>query len=496
MIKTESYQKGILLSTGLNILAKGIAFANTLIITYFFGTQVQTDLYYYILGVVALITSVINGIDLLVLIPEAMRLREQKSEFESQNFLNFFIWLYALIGFLFAMLAFTCPIFFFSIFSQFDIHALEQHKTILIIGALFIFFQLLNSLLSSILISYKFFTVPILAGLINSLFTIFFTLVFKSSVGIIGTMQGLLVGYIINLVLLLFLLIKQINWKILKIKVCKNGKIWSTIGFMQINMLPVWLRNSTTLFLLTGLGGGLLTKINLALQVVAILDVFIVSQIISAVGIKFNELIAVNDIDGLNQVFVKTAKVLFIICIPIVIIIFFYNIEVVDILFKRGDFTENDAKTLCFCLSFLIFMSPLTTINALGTRIITSLQKINRIIIPTICTHLLFLALAYFFIKKWGITGYLTSTIIGYLLIVVLMIVLFKYYFSNIQFFEIIRELITQLILNIIPAFGIWFLLSKIEMKPLLTLFIASTCQLLIALGSNFKFLKQNFNLN
>ena len=76
MLKTESYKKGVVISTLLNIVAKGITFLNTLIITFFFGAQFQTDIYFYIIAVVSLLCSMINGIDLLVLIPESMRIKE------------------------------------------------------------------------------------------------------------------------------------------------------------------------------------------------------------------------------------------------------------------------------------------------------------------------------------------------------------------------------------------------------------------------------------
>ena len=80
MIKTESYKKGVVISTFLNVFTKGIGFLNTLIIAFYFGANTGTDIYFYILAVAGLITSTINGIDYLVLVPQSMKIREQKSE--------------------------------------------------------------------------------------------------------------------------------------------------------------------------------------------------------------------------------------------------------------------------------------------------------------------------------------------------------------------------------------------------------------------------------
>ena len=39
MLKTESYKKGIIFSTGLNIIAKGLYFLNIVIIAFYFGKE-------------------------------------------------------------------------------------------------------------------------------------------------------------------------------------------------------------------------------------------------------------------------------------------------------------------------------------------------------------------------------------------------------------------------------------------------------------------------
>ena len=99
MLKTESYKKGVIYSTGLNIIAKGVQFLNTLTIAFFFGTSTNTDVYFFVISISILITTgMINGIDTIILIPYAMKLRELEGEISSRIFLNFFIFLYILIG--------------------------------------------------------------------------------------------------------------------------------------------------------------------------------------------------------------------------------------------------------------------------------------------------------------------------------------------------------------------------------------------------------------
>ena len=134
IFKTESYKKGLIFSTSLNIVAKAIAFLNTLIITFFFGANTTTDIYFYILSVALLITNTINGIDYFVLIPQAMKLREQKSEKASQEFVNFFIYAYLLIGLGMFLVGLFGPVYFYTFFSKFNTELLNSNKQLLYLG--------------------------------------------------------------------------------------------------------------------------------------------------------------------------------------------------------------------------------------------------------------------------------------------------------------------------------------------------------------------------
>ncbi|MGF2411894.1 MAG: hypothetical protein ACQUYJ_06185, partial [Ferruginibacter sp.] len=164
MIKSESYKKGVVISTFLNVFTKGIGFLNTLIIAFYFGANTGTDIYFYILAVAALITSTINGIDYLVLVPQSMKLRQQKSEQEAQTFINFFIYTYIAIGLLLALAGTAAPVFFYTLFSKYDVNLLNHNHSLLYLGSLIILFQLINNLLSAVLTSYKFFTASIISG--------------------------------------------------------------------------------------------------------------------------------------------------------------------------------------------------------------------------------------------------------------------------------------------------------------------------------------------
>jgi len=101
LIQSESYRKGTARSVLFNIISKGILFLLTIIIARFFGSNIKTDIYFFVFATMILFSGFINSIDMAVLIPESMRIREKESNDNAISFLNFFLLIYFLIGVVF-----------------------------------------------------------------------------------------------------------------------------------------------------------------------------------------------------------------------------------------------------------------------------------------------------------------------------------------------------------------------------------------------------------
>src|SRR6186713_549350 len=104
LIRSESYKKGTVLSVLFNIISKGILFLLTIIIARYFGSNIKTDIYFFVFATMVLFSGFINNIDTAVLIPESMRLRQQEGEEPAAAFLNFFLLIYFIIGIMFTVL--------------------------------------------------------------------------------------------------------------------------------------------------------------------------------------------------------------------------------------------------------------------------------------------------------------------------------------------------------------------------------------------------------
>jgi len=454
LIKSESYKRGIVTSTILNIFAKGIGFLNTLIIAFYFGANTGTDIYFYILSVAVLITSTINGIDYLVLIPQAMKLREQKSEEDSQRFINFFIYSYLCIGFLLAIAGILMPVFFYTLFSKYDTVLLQNNHTLLYLGSLIILFQLINNLLSAVLTSYKFFTASIISGLVNSIFSIFFTVFFHHRLGISGTMLGITLGYLINFLILLSILKYYQKWNFAAVKFMKDKFVWRNIGLMQVNILPVWIRSYFTLYFLTGMGVGVITSLNLAQMLSGLPEIFILTQVASVLGIKFSELAAKRDLINTNILLIQVMQTLFLIIIPIALVMAIANKEIIQLAFQRGSFQKNSITVTAFCFFYFALLLPSKIFDVLFTRLFTSFQLYGISTLFAVIAHTLITIVLCVLTINFQLTGYFMTLIIGYYLIMpATFLLIVKYKLAAIKIKLIIKETLVLLTIGVTVYF-------------------------------------------
>lgn len=457
-LKTESYKKGIIFSTALNILARGIGFLNSLIVAYYFGANGSTDIYFVIISVAMIITTTINSIDFLVLIPESIRLREQENEEASQKFINFFIFSYSIIGGLICLAVILSPTLFYSLFTNFDSDLLLQHKKILYVSGVIIFFQLISNLLNAVLASYKFFTVAILTGLINSLFAIILTVIFHEKLGIEGTIAGLCIGYFINFILLITVLKKYQQWKFSYIGLIHDKTLWTNILLMHLNILPLWIRNAVGLYLLSGLENGLITSINLGQQLSAIPEILIVSQFLSVAGIKFSELFSQKNLTELNVIFLKLCEWGVYITSFIGFGLFLFSSEIIYILYGSSSVGAAGMKNIEIAFCFFIFCLPAKFNAAICTNVLTASQNIRSTFLVTAITHSIVTLLMVFLIIYYGFTGYLIGINIHYYLFLLLFYPIFKKVLPSINYSRVFVLFALNALNNIAAYIAVYYL--------------------------------------
>ncbi len=495
IFKIESYQKGIAISSFFNIISKIILFINSIVITYYFGTQTKTDIYFYIMSsVIGLIVTLISNMNMTVFIPESMRLRVQVSESSSMNFLNFFLFIYICIAIIITIPFLINSIEFLNLISKFGLNTLNEHKKLINLFIPLFSLILIVNYLTDILTSYKYFTMPMFASIINNSFALFFIIIFHKIYDINSILIGLNLSYLINIIILIFLMKKKLKWVFKFKKISISKKLFNNIIFSQAGSIASFLGSFSPSYMLSNFGSGIITSLNIGQKLANAPSDFISSQFISISGIRFNELHSQRDFKRLNLVFTETAKFLIFILIPLSFIIFIYSDDIVKILFFRGKFDILSVKNTSLFLKYLVLILPLQALNSLAAKIYMAAQLMNYAFWYQIIANTLLIGFTWLFIKNWGILGYPIALLLQYILNIIVVYFFFKALVPYIQYNKVLLYLIFITLINLLISFFIYYF-TKILTVNVLNFIYGSLFYIVTLLVINIIF-KINYQIN
>ncbi len=457
MFKTESYTKGAIFSVLFNAAAKFVQFLNIFIIASLFGASAETDLYYFLFNFATIvIAGFISSIDAIVLMPEFIRLRDAVSAKKAMGFINKYLYIYMTIGLVIFLIGYLNPVNIFSLISNFEKSTLINGKTQLVLSLLLILLIICTNLLTSVLATYKYFTIPNVVAFINNIFSLFFLLVFYKKYGITSAMIGITFGYFINAFFLFFFFIKNVKWNFLWIDKSFDKRIVKFIGATQITALVVALRMYATQFLLSGFGSGILTAINWGNQIGSLGEVFINAQLYTVSGIKFSELYTKQQKDEAVKLFYNILSLLLSIGCIMFIILFTCNMQIADIVNLKGKFSKEVLLALSLSMVFLNVIPNVNIFTFLSSKILASFQFINyKVVRNSMVGQTLLLIILWLGVKFWGYWGYFISSIIGFSVIAFLYVLLVKHYFQTFSLRTLLKLNIGTLALTLLLIVGI-----------------------------------------
>ena len=215
----------MVLSVIFNIIAKGILFLLIIFIARLFGSNIKTDIYFFVYTTMILLSGFISAIDNSVLIPQSMHLREKHGNEAAISFLNFFFRIYILIGSLVVIITFFWGTKIFELVSKFAATDILLYKNYFLAGALYFFFMVLTNYINAILTSLKYFTIPMIISGINSCVVIAGIFFLHARFDVLSIFLGGIAAYSFNLVLLIGILKKKAGWNFFS-KTAPVAPVW------------------------------------------------------------------------------------------------------------------------------------------------------------------------------------------------------------------------------------------------------------------------------
>ncbi len=419
LIKTESYKRGMLLSVIFNIISKGILFLLTILIARFFGSNIKTDIYFFVYGSMVLFAGFINTIDTMVLIPESMRLREKQGNDIATGFLNFFFRLYFFIGIVFVALMFFFGTTIFGFISKFSETDILTYKNYFLLGSLYFLFMILTNYINTILTSLKFFTIPMIISGINSCIVIAGILLLHRQFDVLSVFWGGIAACSINLVLLLIVMKKKAGWNFSDRSSGIKKKVWSNICFAELGQLATLASSLFPLYLLSGFGSGVISVMNYGKNIADIPNTLVTAQLANVSGIQLNEQAARNDGSGMNTTFLSTSKYLIFILVPVGFFMFVFAGPIVEIVYKRGSFDVASVESAAIFMKLLAVTVFSIAVNTMVSRVFIAMQAVKQAFIYQVIMNVFLIIAIWLFVGYFGAYGYgyavITMSVINFI---------------------------------------------------------------------------------
>ena len=406
LIKSESYKKGTALSVLFNIISKGILFLLTIIIARYFGSNIKTDIYFFVFGTMVLLSGFINSIDTAVLIPESMRLREKEGGGSAAAFLNFFLLFYLITGIAFIIVMYFFGTTVFGLISKFSENDIVMYRNYFWIGSLFFIFQILTNYINAILTSLKYFSTPMIISGLNSCIVIAAIFLLKSEYDLLSIFIGGLVAYAVNLVILFFVMKKNAGWKFIISYTGVTKKMVSNILYAALGQTATVASSLLPLYLLSGFGSGFISVMNYGKNIADIPNTLVTAQFTNVSGIKLNEQSARHDHAGMNDTFARTSKLLVFILVPVGFYLFVFAEPMVELFYQNRNFNTDAVTASAGFLKLLALPVFCIGINAMVTRIFIAVQAIKQAFIYQVIMNGLQIISIWVFIKYIGAFGY------------------------------------------------------------------------------------------
>jgi peptidoglycan biosynthesis protein MviN/MurJ (putative lipid II flippase) len=448
LFRSESFKKGFILSSALNFFSKFIAFFNTVVIAYIFGTSTATDVLFFCTGFIGAISAFLTALNSSILIPESMRIKEQQSLMASQQFLSFFMYLYIAVTFLLMAAVMVNPQWIFSHVSKFNLAVLDRNAPILYLAIPLLILITINSFYTDILISYKYFSISVLSSFLNSVSSIAIVVCFHKHLHVLSILFSMLFANILQLILSVVIMKTNLNWSFRYSTASIRRKTIIDGIVAEIGNFSTLLANYLPLFLISSFSAGILSSVNYASRIPDFIALFITAQFGMVTGIKFNELYAQKRNLEIGDTFVIASAFLQFILIPICILAFIFSHDIITIVFGHGAFDPNSIANTSEFMKYFVLVLPLTAHNTLVARLFMATQKIrNSFGFQMIMGAIMCLAI-FTCIKLVGPAGFPVGVLVAFLISVLAATIIMKRNFAFIPYTKTLLYSVKCILVN------------------------------------------------
>ena len=404
LFKPTSYRSAAALAVGATALWKGISFINALLLAAYFGASRATDVYFYLILTMGVGWFFVQRLNAAVIIPHAMTLESTKPN-SGRALLNGYLYMYIVLAALLIGLGICAPVQSVSLFSRFSAPYLETQRTLIAWAFVFFALQILTTYLLAILEMYKRFATALFTPL-NALMPLLFLLCFGRTHGVISMLYGFVVSYAVQVLIYSVMLKKELGWKLTRGEIYHSAAFAKNLVSNQCMELANIVSGVLPLYLLSGLGTGVVSALNYARQLSDSSTEVFTLRVTNVSKIQLTELAAQNNWPAFNNAYNTTHFALWFLLTPLSVFSIFYAPEIITLFFARGEFSTQDVRESAAFLRPLLGLVWIMVPILMQSNIVAATRKLKEFFPYALAGILLFIVSVPFTVDAWGALAY------------------------------------------------------------------------------------------
>ncbi|MCX7920938.1 MAG: hypothetical protein N3B21_02765 [Clostridia bacterium] len=466
LLKSESTNKAIIFSMTLSLFAKIFNFGQSLVVSYAFGTQISTDILFYTVSFIILLTSLVNSINQQVIVPTVIDIRNNISEKDSKDFISYIYLIYLGIGLVGTALLFLAPAKILGAASKFNIKDIEANIDIIkYIIPVFVLI-ILNTYMLDVFTSYRYFTFPMMLDMAKNILIILFVIVLKDRFEVKSLAMGVLAGNLAQFVILNVLMIKVLKLRLALKRFKISSKVRRNMIYVVAGQIASFINGYITMYLMSGFNAGVYTAMDYSQKINVVLASVVVGQILTVIGMNVIDMYSKKEFTRLNETFMTYFKGSLFLVFPFCFLLALNAENVISIMFERGKFTYEAVKLTSGFFMLFILMIPFRLIDGFVVRLIIAKQIQKISFVWHICSDILQISLIWLMTRQVGYYGYPAGLLIS---LAVYMFLNFRFMvrtqFEFIDSKAVIRFFVFNGILNLTITGLLYFVLQKLSLS-------------------------------
>ncbi|MFZ5986172.1 MAG: lipid II flippase MurJ [Bacillota bacterium] len=486
ILRPESTNRAIALSLILSLIAKVLTFVQSLIISYAFGTQESTDILFYAVSFILLITSFPLFLNQQIVVPVSIDIRNNISEDESKRFIFYVYLIYFFIGVIFTFILLLEPVKTISIFSKFEIESIHRNLNVIRYILLSFIFIVINSFMLDIFVAYKYFSFPMLMDMAKNILVIVCVLVLKDKFNVLSLAIGILIGNAAQFIILNVFMFAKIKLKVSFKPYRISSLVKRNLIYVFSGQVTSFLNGFVVMYLLSGFSAGIYTAVDYGQKISNLFAAVVIGQITTVVGVNFIELFTKKDYGNLNNMFIGYLKKSLFFIIPACFIMSLNSEIIISVVFGRGRFGHDSVVLVSKFFRYFIMSVPMLLINGFLVKMIVAAQIQKVAFLWQSLYNILFSGILYLLISYYGYSGYPIGNLIAYSVYTIsLLYYLLKVHFVYIDLPKIIKTISYNLVINLCIFFTLNFILQFIIVKDYKNFLniIVGACSTLVYVG-------------